>query len=118
MDLNALQQYMDFAEKNGLFNQYKNNAGFQAGSMSNFQPTVFNVPMMEANWARSMGVPSIGMPGGYASQNFFANLGGPPSAATLSSNPMDARVNAAFDRPYVQNQAPQMGNNYLARILK
>lgn len=114
--MNSLQDWMDFAEKNGLFNQYKNTDHSSPQAFSNFQPTQFNVPMMEANWARQQagaGMPP--MPGGQQPPNFFANLGQAPQGVTIGDNPFSARAQAVQSQPY---QAPQGLNNYLARLLQ
>lgn len=109
--MNSLQDWMDFAERNGLFNQYKN-----PGNGSGFQPTIFNVPMMEANWARQqVGSGAPAMPGGQQPPNFFANLGKAPTGVTIGDNPLSARAQAVQSQPY---QAPQGLNNYLARLLQ
>lgn len=117
MDLNSLQQYMDFAEKNGLFSQYRNlNAGGNG-----FNPTQFNVPMMEANWARSVGGNSLNtqMPQGNQFPDYFSGFGkSPQPGVTIGDNPYSARVNALFAAKQAPTQAPQMGNNYLARFLR
>lgn len=114
MDLNALQQYMDFADKNGLFNQYKN-----IGNGSGFQPTQFNVPMMEANWARGMGGPSLpqgAIPGG---TNFFAGFAqNPPPGVQNGVNPYSAQAQTLQSQPFTnQPERPQV-MNYLSRLLK
>jgi hypothetical protein len=111
MDMNALQQWMNFADKNGLFNQYK-----QIGTGSGFQPTQFNVPMMEANWARGMGGPSTGMPSGMP--NYFAGLQGPQPGVQIGENPYSARASQLMNAQAQVPQPSQMGNNYLAKMLR
>jgi hypothetical protein len=103
---------MDFADKNGLFNQYKTNNGQSFISpFGSFQATQFNVPMMEANYARGMMGPQMPqMP------NFLSLAG--PQAVSIGENPYSAQVNSFLSKGPASFQAPQMGNNYLARILR
>jgi hypothetical protein len=91
-DINRMQALMDFADKNGLFSQYKTNGGQSFTSpFGSFQATQFNVPMMEANWA--MNASGGERPG--AGPDFFGKLGNPPPVPTVSSgdNPYNALVN-------------------------
>lgn len=104
MDQNTLAQWMDFYNKN-LATPYDTQGPSAAQNMAYNKGAALQFALrMGGNQMPSMPQP----------QNYFANLPGPQPGAQIGSNPYAANLAA----PRAQFAAPQMGNNYLARMLK
>lgn len=117
IDQNALQGWMNFYKQNGLGppqTEFTSPWGGVGLGMNPNQGAVqFAMRMAGQNQQ-----PQFGMPGGQP-PNFFAGFSQTPQGpVTIGENPYSARVNALFAAQNSPGVAPQMGNNYLARILK